>query len=353
MQHEFKAQNSHWFIDQVREFILAIEDDSPLNIDGRKKVTLNAAKSDSSENSATADLAAVVSKLAATVAAISTNRETAPRVPKGKNELDTRVWVSTMGPCRFCSGNHRHRDCTKLKTDQPKPNIPPRAGAARAAVTDDKGFLFGVISTDQPPDVCPTSSFSTVVSFLAMLTALLWFVIAYLSLATGGNVSFQRNLRIGVCRSDNGALANASDTFCNFGVDTCASDHICNDMSKFSEIDFNRSKTFEVVHDEDATSSGVGTVTLNVATTSGVTKELILKDVHYMPQQRMSLISVGKAMNSQGFESPDLKRLTWKVDRNCTMKLLKTSSTYQLDASVKYYSWTNSGVKVERQGAQH
>ena len=35
------------------------------------------------------------------------------------------------------------------------------------------------------------------------------------------------------------------------------------------------------------------------------------------------------------------------------MKLLKTSNTYQLDASVKYYSWTNSGVNVDRSGAQH
>ncbi len=148
-----------------------------------------------------------------------------------------------------------------------------------------------------------------------------------------GNITFQRDLRIGVCRSGTGTLAMASDTFCNFGVDTCASDHICDDMSKFSEIDVNKFKTFEVVNADDITSSGVGTVTLNVATTSGITKELVLKDVHYMPQQRMSLISVGKAMNSQGFESPDLKKLTWKVDRNCTMKLLKTCLVYTSDAA--------------------
>jgi hypothetical protein len=359
MQHEFKTQNSHWLIDQIREFILAIEDDhdSQQTSEGRKKATLNAAKSDSSENSTTAELAAVVSKLAATVAAISTTKETAHRVPyKGKSAhtgTDTRPWVNTMGPCRFCSGSHRHRDCTKLKTDEPKPSIPPRAGAVRSMVTDDKGFLLGVIAKDQPPDECPTSSFSTVVYLLAIFTSLLWFVVAYIVIASRGNITFQRDLRIGVCRSGTGTLANASDTFCNFGVDSCASDHICDDMSKFSEIDFNKSKTFEVVNADDITSSGVGTVTLNVATTSGITKELVLKDVHYMPQQRMSLISVGKAMNSQGFESPDLKKLTWKVDRNCTMKLLKTSNTYQLDASVKYYSWTNSGVNVDRSGAQH
>ncbi len=266
---------------------------------------------------------------------------------------DTRPWVNTMGPCRWCGGGHRHREGTKLKTDEPKPPIPPRAGAVRSVVTDDRGFLLGVIAKDQPPDECPTSSFSTVVYLLAIFTSLLWFVVGYIVIASRGNITFQRDLRIGVCRSGTGTLANASDTFCNFGVDSCASDHICDDMSKFSEIDFNKFKTFEVVNADDITSSGVGTVTLNVATTSGVTKELVLKDVHYMPQQRMSLISVGKAMNSQGFESPDLKKLTWKVDRNCTMKLLKTSNTYQLDASVKYYSWTNSGVNVDRSGAQH
>ena len=94
-------------------------------------------------------------------------------------------------------------------------------------------------------------------------------------------------------------------------------------------------------------------MTLNVATTSGITKEVVLTDVHYMPNQRMCLISVGKAMASQGFGSPDLETLTWKVDNNCTLKLIKSNHTFQLDASVKFCSWTNSGIKVERQGATH
>jgi hypothetical protein len=94
-------------------------------------------------------------------------------------------------------------------------------------------------------------------------------------------------------------------------------------------------------------------VILNVATTSGVTKELVLTDVHYIPNQRMSLISVGKAIASQGFESPDFKRLTWKVDKNCTLKLIKASDTLQLDATVKLWKWASNGVKVGRKGAQH
>jgi hypothetical protein len=360
MQSEFKAKRSFWFIDQVREYILAIEDSPrdtsppPTHSDGRKKSILNAAKSASSENSVTAELTATVTKLAAAVAAITTSKETTTRV-KAKVNPDTRVWDSKMGPCRFCGGNHRHRECHTLQTGEPKPSIPPRAGAVRGVSGSDNtpGFLMGVISADQPQDECATSSFSYFVPFMAMLTAIFWFVIAFIAYTSGNNIKFQQNLRIAVCRSDDGVLGNVSDAYCNFGVDTCASDHICDDMSKFSSIDFNRCKTFEVVHGEKVTSSGVGQVTLNVATTSGIIKELVLTDVHYMPNQRMSLISVGKAIASQGFESPDFKRLTWKVDRNCTLKLLKASNTLQLDATVKLWKWTSSGVKVDRSGAQH
>ncbi len=94
-------------------------------------------------------------------------------------------------------------------------------------------------------------------------------------------------------------------------------------------------------------------MTLNVATTSGIVKELVLTDVHYLPQQNMSLISVDKAMHSQGFDSPDFKKLTWKADRNCTFKMLRSNGTFVLDASVKLTSWTSSGISVDRRGAQH
>jgi hypothetical protein len=356
MQPEYKARRSFWFIDQVREYILALEDDHdtsspPSNNDGRKKSILNAAKA-SDENSTTAELAATVSKLAATVAAITTNKETSSRV-KGR-PVDERSWHEKMGPCRFCGGSHRHRDCHTLKTGQPKPPIPPRAGAAKAVHESDNtpGFLMGVVATNQ--DSCSTRTFSSFVSFMAMLTTLFWFVIAFIIVTSRGQVSVQNNLKmIAGCRSDKGTLGYMHDTYCGFGVDSCASDHICDDQSKFSSIDFNRSKTFEVVHGENVTSSGVGSVTLNVNTTTGTIKELVLVDVHYMPQQRMSLISVSKAINAQGFESPDFKHLTWKADHNCTLKLLETSETYQLDASVKYWKWTSSGIKVERSGAQH
>ena len=52
-------------------------------------------------------------------------------------------------------------------------------------------------------------------------------------------------------------------------------------------------------------------------------------------------------------EHPDFKKLTWEADGNCTLKMIKTNGTFQLDASVKFWKWTSSGIKVERQGAQH
>ena len=192
---------------------------------------------------------------------------------------------------------------------------------------------------------------------MAMLTAIFWLITACICYYSSGEITFQNNLRCKVvsARFANGVLANAGDSgpYCGFGVDSCASHHICDDLSKFSSIDYSRTKTFDVVHGERVTSSGVGNVTLNVATTSGIEKELVLVDVHYLPQQNMSLISVDKAMYSQGFDSPDFKKLTWKADRNCTFKMLRSNGTFVLDASVKLWTWTSSGIKVDRRGAQH
>jgi hypothetical protein len=339
MQPEYRAKKIFWFIDNIREYVLAIEDDNDSSQEtpqgkGREKSILNSAQAN--ENYITnSELAATVSKLAATVAAITTSRETSSRV-KDRKPFDERAWDAKMGPCRFCGGGHRHRDCNKLKTDRPKPPIPPRAGGVRAAdgSDDTPGFLMGVVAIEDDSCSTRTSIFFTII---AVVTALFW------GIALG--------LRCAVTR--NGSLAAADDTYCGFGVDTCASHHICNDQSKFSSIDFNNTKTFEVVHGENITSSGVGSVTLNVATTSGIVKELVLTNVHYMPQQRMCLISVGSAMENQCFDSPDFKNLTWKVDTNCTLKMIKTGTTFQLDASVKFWKWTSSGIKVERQGAKH
>jgi hypothetical protein len=295
MQREYKEHRAFLFIDQVREYILALEDDEdtsqPLD---RKESVLNAAQASNN------DLREIVATLAASVAAIVTKAETSNRVKKagGVEKYDAR-----MGPCRFCGGGHRHRDCHTWKTIDPKPPIPARVGAAKG-VDDDgpPGFLMGAVAKDQP-----TRSSKTPVPLLAHGTTI-------------------------------PALNN------RFGVDSCASEHICHDKDMFSTLDSTKFKTFNVVHGETITSSGVGDVELLVETTQGKPRVLTLRNVHYIPQQSMSLISVDKAISGQDFDSPDFKNLTWKADDTCTLKILATNGTFKLDASVRYWSWTKSGV---------
>ena len=75
MQKEYKDHRSFWFIDQVREYILALKDDQDTSppSEGRKKSVLNAAQISSGDSSSTDDLREVISKLAASVAAITTH----------------------------------------------------------------------------------------------------------------------------------------------------------------------------------------------------------------------------------------------------------------------------------------
>ena len=110
-------------------------------------------------------------------------------------------------------------------------------------------------------------------------------MVAYISFTTRGNICFQRNLN---CQAvAGGAVTPSFDN--GFGVDACASDpHICHDKGMFSTLDSSRYKTFEVVHGETITSSGVGDVDLLVATTQGKPRVLTLRNVHYIPQQSMS-----------------------------------------------------------------
>ena len=258
MQKEYKDHRSFWFIDQVREYILTLEDDISPPSEGRKKSVLNAAQASSSGSSSTDDLSEVVSKLAASVAAIVTKAETSSRVKNSFNKGNERPYDAKMGPCRFCGGSHRHRDCHTLKTASPKPPIPPRVGAAKGVSDNDTpGFLMGAVAADQPSCSSRSSTFPT---FMALLTTFFWFIVAYISFTTRGNISFQNNLH---CKAVAGSATTPS--FDNgFGVDSYASDHICHDKGVFSSLDSSKYKTFEVVHGETITSSGVGDVELLV-----------------------------------------------------------------------------------------
>jgi hypothetical protein len=118
---------------------------------------------------------------------------------------------------------------------------------------------MGAVAADQPE--CSSRS-SIFLPFMAFLTTLFWFIVAYISFTTSGNISFQNNLH---CKAVAGSATTPS--FDNgFGVDSCASDHICHAKGMFSTLDSSKYKTFEVVHGETITSSGVGDVELLVAT---------------------------------------------------------------------------------------
>ena len=80
-----------------------------------------------------------------------------------------------------------------------------------------------------------------------------------------------------------------TDSFANstpntFMVDSGASDHISNDPSIFSNIDYSVKKNFNVVHGENITASGKGSVTLIANNARGGKTKLTLQGVYYIPQ---------------------------------------------------------------------
>ena len=142
--------------------------------------------------------------------------------------------------------------------DLSKATYPSTCRSSERSVSDNDtpGFLMGAVAADQPE--C-SSRFSIFIPFMAFLTGVFWFVVACISFTTTrGNVSFQRNLN---CQAvAGGAVTQPFDN--GFGVDSCASDHICHDKGMFSTLDSSKYKTFEVVHGETITLSGVGDVEL-------------------------------------------------------------------------------------------
>ena len=130
-----------------------------------------------------------------------------------------------------------------------------------------------------------------------------------------------------------------TDSFANstpntFMVDSVASDHISNDPSIFSNIDYSVKKNFNVVHGENITASGKGSVTLIANNARGGKTKLTLQGVYYIPDQPMSLISVDRALMNLAFDSPDFKTLTWKLDDSCTLTMQRHNGAYTLDAAV-------------------
>jgi hypothetical protein len=89
---------------------------------------------------------------------------------------------------------------------------------------------MGAVAADQHE--CSSRS-SIFLPFMAFMTLAFWFVVAYISFTTRGNISFQKKLH---CKVVAGSATTPS--FDNgFGVDSCASYHICHDKGMFSTLD--------------------------------------------------------------------------------------------------------------------
>jgi hypothetical protein len=351
---EFKICDNTWLLDNIIEYIrmasmTSAEESDSLKITfdaktGKRFSGLNAVTSaNESITSHMTDLEAFKSSIkdemtAAVLAAITTATEMKSRVNKKPSAAGkTNSWTN----CRYChKDGHRHRDCPLSKTDEPKPNIPHRAGAARAINHSTPGFLMAAHAVPPPAttvnEIETKSSSST--SWGQTLRVFLYPLLAFIMLISNGNLSFQRNLKVktkGIAAAVTTTSATAANT--HFVVDSGASDHICCNPSAFTSLDTSINKTFQVVHGEHIEAQGAGTVELIANTTTGENTKLILDNVYFIPDQHMSLISVNKAIDTSGCSSPDFKDLTWRLNDECVVTMNKDNGTFTLNATVAAY----------------
>ena len=157
--------------------------------------------------------------------------------------------------------------------------------------------------------------------------------------AASGGYQFDKGILTGLSNEHH----HQSNTMC---VDSGASHHIVNSLENFKTIDPNiPPKEFTVVHGEAVMSHTAGSIILLVRTAEGHTRELQLNNVYYIPDQQFNLISVYRGVQHNNFESPDFRGLKWKATEDCTMLLnLSAGGTYTMDAQIKQWSWTRSGV---------
>ena len=375
MQLQYKKCDTLWLIDQICENVLSSDlssENKTTDIFTKKYSALGAATlsapappdestTQGQLNALTASVMALEKSLAA---AITTATEKKPRVAAKTKDAKTKD-AKPRYPCRFCQGDHYDRACPTLVTDKPKPKIPTRGTAGGVTVWDrleaTPGFLMGATSvprgtagavtlqdrldatpgflmgaTAAPPTPSSSPGFllgpaKDPFSLKAFAWTIFFLIMGCIVAFTSGSICFQRNLRVV-------AMARGVDTEStnvnNFAVDSGASDHICNDASLFSSLDTSVRKQFQVVHGDNVTSSGVGTVYLMANTTSGVQTKLTLENVYFIPKQPMSLISVSTAIDSNDFSSPDFKKLTWMLDDSHILTMTRSNKTYLLDATV-------------------
>jgi len=116
-----------------------------------------------------------------------------------------------------------------------------------------------------------------------------------------------------------------------FMVDSGASEHICCSAEYFQTLDRSKTQLFNVVHGSAVCSQGMGTVELAAMTTSNTWTTITLENVHYMPNQPMSLISVSQAIDTAHASNPDFKNKKWKFNTDL-LRMTFSNGTYYLNA---------------------
>jgi hypothetical protein len=302
-------------------------------------------------------LQATVGRLTSAVAAITAGQmETEHRAKSMKKRAllreDFEYDEDKMGRCRFCNGHHRHRDCP-----HPSTSLDHDSWDSVGICDEPSGVILGITAIEpEEPD-----HFNFVVHLIIIFSAIaaaFWAFSSFVVKSIGIDLSTKhpgqsaKSARVveGVSRCSNKeltpGLTRVGTPHNGFFVDSGASDHICHNEAMFTTLDKTIHKVFRVVHRDNVTGSGMGRVDLSVRTAEGHTT-LTLLGVHFVPDQRMSVISVNKCITSAGFDSPDFKKLTWKANDTCTLNMMKTpEGAFVLDCSEGVYV-SNRNAKGE------
>ena len=348
-QPEAENENTNWLMKHITEFVSA-RTSRVTFADSNKPKPLASVITDNTPADGTVVYSRSdddnYSKLTAAVdrlAAITSRDQVNPRITKtrgkdGKEELWTREGAkgkkNNAGgqtanpgpPCKFCPGlKHWHRNCPKLKEMEEKLEREQADEAGRLSAS--QGFLGGcIIVDDENSDDGGRSIIWTCCTILTILTVILMTLMR-------STTSVMKASLAGLTTSTSSTFATSAITLNHyplFMVDSGASEHICSNIAYFQEIDSTKSKQFRVVHGESIRSKGVGTIELTALNSKNEWTTFSLNNVHYLPGQPMSLLSVSRAILT-GASSPNFNSSTWDLGKD-TYSLLNSSGVYYLRA---------------------
>lgn len=364
-QREAKENDIDWLLNAITEFIA---DPGFASIPNDKGVAFGITDTQSiSKDSTASSLADILENIKSTLGAITSSALTAPRGPNKVKRNKAKLNKSDGPPrdCKFCPGErHWHRDCPKLLALEQSATNTASVQAEKvklAAITNQhrtpgKGFLLGAKATDEHrpqghSSTCTPSPSKTrpggLLRRLATTTIchpLLW-LLTTLTGQTWLNVTIFTCMVVTVLTSSVGTLSSTLAALTSssrenhfeletpmFMIDSGASDHICGHLELFRDFRDTSTKQFDVVHGDTVCSAGTGTIELIAKdTVDGEWSTLTLQDVHYIPNQPMSLISVSKAISNSGVSNPDFVNRTWTIGDK-SFELIDTNGTFTLKA---------------------